>query len=97
MEQDTITVLGFITGINFNKFYMSQKTTFQNWVDKEFKTQKAFCEKAKIQQGNFSKEYNSPNGLRKISKYAKKLGYDSVTVSGYEYGMKVDLVNVKIT
>lgn len=75
---------------------MEQKTTFQNWVIEKFGTQKAFCEKLGLQQGNFSKEYNSPNGLRKIAKYAKKLDIDEVTVTGIEYGMEVKLVNVKI-
>jgi len=73
-----------------------QKTTFQNWIDSKYKTQSNFAKEVKESQGNISKEYNSPNGLRKISKYAKRLGIESVDLQGWEYGMYIELKNVKI-
>lgn len=68
---------------------MEQKTTFQNWVEKDFKNQSAFAKEVKESQGNISNELRSPNGLLKIAKYAKKLGLESVEFEGLDYGCEV--------
>lgn len=68
---------------------MKKKTTFQNWVEKEFKTQSAFAEAVKNTQGNISTELKSQNGLLKIAKYAKKLGLESVDFHGNDYGCEI--------
>jgi len=75
-----------------------KKNTFQNWVDLKypFGTRKKLADEAGVRQDILSRDYRRLNGLEMVSKYAKLTGEKSVDLQGWEYGMYIELKNVKI-
>lgn len=76
----------------------SQKTTFQNWIDINYPlgTRKNLAKKVGVAEFQLTRDYNNPNGLKMIEKYLKKIKKKSVDLQGWEYGMYIELKNVKI-
>jgi len=80
---------------------MENKTTFQNWVDKNYANQARLLKymssiDIKASQHQLSRDYNHKNGLEKISKYAKLLGLKYVEFHGFDYGCEIS-GTIKIT
>lgn len=73
---------------------MNKKTSFQNWVDKNYSNQAGLLKQLNpdlevIKQQELSRDYNHKNSIEKIGKYGKLLGLDSVEFEGLDYGCEV--------